>query len=58
MQKLAEEQAKTKRLAKAVDLVMQGLRVQLKDLKSRNDESVLTILQLVPRQSTIIKFIF
>ena len=40
MQKLAEEQAK--RRAEAVELVMQGLRVQLEDLKSRNDESVLT----------------
>ena len=62
LQKLAEEQAKTKRLAEAVDLVMQGLRVQLEELKSRNDESVLTILQLVPRQSTrsllLIKFLF
>ena len=36
-------------LVEAVELVMQGLRVQLEDLKSRNDESVLTILQLVPR---------
>ena len=42
MQKLAGEQAKAKRRIEAVELVMQGLRVQLEDLKSRNDESVLT----------------
>ena len=41
MQKLTEEQAKAKRRAEAVELVMQGLRVQLEDLESRNDESVL-----------------
>ena len=57
LQKLAEEQAKAKRRAEAVELVMQGLRVQLEDLKSRNDESVLTILQLVPRQSRSLLFI-
>jgi hypothetical protein len=42
LQKLAEQQAKAKRRAKAVELVMQGLQFQLEDLKSRNEESVLT----------------
>ena len=42
LQKLAEQQAKAKRLAKAVELVMQGLQFQLENLKSWNEESVLT----------------
>ena len=33
LQKLAEQQAKVKRRAKAVELVMQGLQFQLEDLK-------------------------
>jgi hypothetical protein len=40
LQKLAEQQAK--RRAEAVELVMQGLQIQLEDLKSRNEERVLT----------------
>ena len=42
LQKLAEQQAKAKRRAEAVELVMQGLQFQPEDLKSRNEESVLT----------------
>ena len=42
LQKLAEQQAKAKRRAEAVELVMQGLQNQPEDLKSRNEESVLT----------------
>jgi hypothetical protein len=45
LQKLAEQQAKAKRRAKAVELVMQGLQIQLEDLKSRKRRKYADIFQ-------------